>query len=198
MTIYRIFEKDVKTGELAEEMLASKFKVVFAPVLQRILFDPLNKENIILQKSGVDGIISFKPVDYDVKARSHQYYRLKDILLETVSIVDNNKPGWLYKSNTVVYLWFNKDKTRFMDGYILDVCRIRDWIKGKENTFKKKFSFSKNDDGKFWTTENIAVPIKDFPVGTIRQINKSIFRENEQSILDRYFACSSATDDSHA
>lgn len=180
--IYRNFEDDLKEGERAEELILSKFKAVIQPVVMRIAF----KDGIIsrqLQKAGVDVSIQQNSVGFDVKARDYKYYKYRDILFETISVREVNKNGWLYKADIVVYLWWNPTRTRFVDGYVLFLQNIREWLASRIYSYHKKIAFSERN-GLKWSTENIAIPITDIPLGYIIQLNKSELLHREQIRLN--------------
>lgn len=181
--VYRDFEKDLDMGIVAENKLLSKFQRVFVPLVQQIIYEPTNAESVKLQKSGVDVIISTKEVRFDVKCRRFDVYKWNDILLETVSVVETETPGWLYKSDVVVYVWENISRTSFIDGYILYLDKIRPWFVEHESKFKQKTAFSERNGNK-WSTLNRAVPIKQFPIGSIQKIPTHIFKHCKQSVLE--------------
>jgi len=180
--MFRDFEDDLLTGNIAEKQIHDKFEQVFIPIIERIIYDPNNKESVILQKAGVDGILSTNAVGFDIKCRRFETYKYDDILLETVSIREHNIRGWLYKSDVVVYVWHNISKTSFIDGYILYLDKIVPWFDENKHKFKTKIAFSKRNGVK-WSTENKAVPINIFPVGSIKQIPRSVFNHCTQAVL---------------
>jgi len=182
-SIYRNFNDDLKYGNQAEKQIHDKFEQVFIPIIEQIIYDPTNLASVRLQKAGIDGIISTKSVGFDIKCRRFETYKYEDILLETISIIDSNEPGWLYKSEVVVYVWSNISKTSFVDGYILYLDKIRPWFEVNIQTFKTKIAFSERN-GMKWSTENKAVPINSFPLGTIYHIPKSVFNHCTQTALN--------------
>lgn len=187
--IYRNFKEDLKTGELAEQLILSKFKTVFEPIISRVIYSQ-DLESKLLQKSGVDGIITAQPIaNFDIKARDFKYYNYKnkgvDILFETISIIEKSAPGWFYKSNVVVYVWFTQNKSRFVDGYILYMDKLREKLKDVINNYPKKTAHSEN--GSVWSTENRVVPIKDIPINAIHRIHKSTFQDYAQLGLGQWF-----------
>lgn len=190
--IYRNFKDDLKTGELAEQLILSKFRTVFEPIISRIIYNQ-DMQSRLLQKAGVDGIITARPIaDFDIKARDFKYYNYKnqgvDILFETISIVEKSVPGWFYKSNVVVYVWFTQNKSRFADGYILYMDKLREKLKDVINNYPKKTAHSENGSvWSVWSTENRAVPIKDIPISAIQRIHKSTFQDYAQLGLGQWF-----------
>ncbi len=183
--IFRDFNTDLKEGEQAEELVLSKFKTIIQPVVMRIAY----KDGLIakeLQNSGIDAYVQKKESGFDVKVRDFKYYRFKDILLETKSVCEKDIPGWLYKATVVVYLWWNPLKTKFVDGYVLFLQNIRDWMSVTQFDYKKKIAFS-NRNGQSWSTENIIVPISDFPIGCAVRLNRKEFLDQTQVKLSDYF-----------
>lgn len=183
--IIREFGDDVRTGERAEELVLSKFKTIIHPIVMRVVFNDgvMSRE---LQKKGIDVSITQKDEGFDVKVRDFKYYRFKDVLLETKSVRENNIPGWLFKATIVVYLWWNPLKTKFVDGYILFVENIREWLGVSQYNYPKKIAFTKRN-GCAWSTENIAVPLHDLPIGCSIRINRNAFLDNKQIKLGDYF-----------
>ncbi len=180
------FEQNVMEGEICEEKVKERFKEVFTPILNHILFS----NNPELQKRGVDFEIYARPVRFDVKCRSFKSYAYGDILLETVSVREENKPGWLWtsESDIIVYVWENKQKSKFVGGYLLFLNEIRDWLK-KVGTdrFKKIVAHSVSKHGSCWSTENIAIPLSEFPRDCIKKIKLSEFSPHDQVKLNRWF-----------
>ena len=184
IVIHEFMEK-VKEGEHAEELVLSKFKTIIQPIVMRVMY----KEGLIekeLQRSGVDAYVSKKESGFDVKVRDFKYHCFKDILLETKSVREDDKIGWLYKASVVVYVWWNPNKTRFVDGYALFLQNIRDWLEVTQWNYPKKVAFSVRN-GQRWSTENIAVPITAFPIGCLYKLSRKEFMDNNQANLEKYF-----------
>ncbi len=180
------FGVDVKVGEDCEAKIIKDFRPIFTPILSRIYF----KDNPILQKSGCDGVINFQPITYDIKCRIFKKIEWvgKDILLETISVVEANKPGWVYytKSPVVAYFWLNKDMSGFLDGYILYMEEVRKFFIGNENKYYKPRNATSHRNGRMWQTENRAVKINEFSLGSIQHISKEVFTPKEQLSLQRF------------
>lgn len=181
------FGIDIKIGEDCEAKIIKDFRPIFTPILSRIFF----KDNPVLQKRGCDGVINFQPVTYDIKCRRFRKieYVGKDILLETVSVVEANKLGWVYytKSPVVAYFWLNKNMTGFLDGYILYMNEIRKFFVGNEKKYYKPQNATSYKNGQMWQTENRAVRINEFPLGSIQHISKEVFTPKEQLSLQKFF-----------
>ncbi|OYT64165.1 hypothetical protein B6U67_00755 [Methanosarcinales archaeon ex4484_138] len=180
------FEQNVIEGEICEEKVKERFKEIFTPILHHILFN----DNPELQKRGIDFEIHGRPVRFDVKCRFFKSYSYGDILLETVSVREEDKPGWLWtsESDIIVYVWQNKQKNKFIGGYLLFLNEIRDWLdKTGTSRFRKIIAHSINRHGSQWSTENIAVPISEFPAHCIKKIELSDFSPADQAKLDKWF-----------
>ena len=175
--------------KVREEKLKNKLaKILFTKSVKRIPFDPNRVYRVKLQKACIDGIIHQKTVTFDIKVRDFHFLRFKDILIETVSVVESNKSGWFYytKSNFIVYVWKNERGTNLKDGYFLFIQdrKLRDWFEENRSRHPIKHARSTRN-GYTWRTENVAVPIKDFPSGTIMRFNPRLSLElQEINLLD--------------
>lgn len=181
------FGVDVRVGEDCEAKIIKYFRPIFTPILSRIYY----KDNPVLQKNGCDGVIKFQEVPYDIKCRRFKKmeYVGNDILLETISVVETNKPGWIYytKSPIVAYFWLNISRSGFLDGYILYMEQVRQFFVGNENRYYKPQNATSYRNGSIWHTENRAVKINEFPLGSIQHISKEAFTPNEQASLSKFF-----------
>lgn len=186
----RDFDIDLKLGGDCEAKVIKEFRPIFAPIVERIYY----KDNPILQKKGVDGIMNFQPITFDTKCRRFQKmeYVGKDILLETVSVVgdvvEQNKPGWVYytESPVVAYFWLNKNMSGFLDGYILYMNEVRKFFIGNEDKYYKPPNARSQRYGRTWQTENRVVKIKEFPLGSIQHISKEVLTSEEQVSLSKF------------
>jgi len=183
--IIRDFDTDLKNGERAEDLILSKFKTVIQPIVMHIAY----KDGLVakeLQRRGIDAFVQQKESGFDVKVRDFKYYRFKDILLETKSVREKDIPGWLYKATVVVYLWWNPLRTKFVDGYALFLRNIRDWMSVTQFNYRKKIAFSSRN-GQQWSTENIIIPISEFPIGCVMRLSRKEFMDNSQVTLATFF-----------
>lgn len=183
---FNYFQDNLAEGNICEEQVKARFKEIFTPVLNHILYE----ENPGIQKRGIDFFIDTRPIAFDVKCRRYATYKYGDILLETVSIKEREKPGWVWSSESdiIVYVWKNRTGTKFVDGYLLFLKDIRKWIHSVGvDRFKKIISRSVGKGGNVWSTENIAIPIESFPANCLQKINLSDFSPQEQSVLNEWF-----------
>ncbi len=169
MTPPQDFDKDVKDFTIWEKRLIEKLISFLRNYLARLI--PYDKpEDIKLQRKGIDIIVNSGPIKFEIKTRANKYY-LKGILLETTSVVERNKPGWLYTSEAdfIVYVWINPSNTNLMPiGYFLLLKELRKtkWYADLPGLYHvmNTTSFRKTPNGvSNWTTEFIVPEIDDFP-----------------------------------
>jgi len=150
-------------------------------------------KDIEIQRSGIDIIIKSKSSGWEAKIRSPKalkYYD-KDILLETTSVKERNKPGWLYtsKADVIAYCWQNSSSTNLMEhGYFILLKELRQtlWFKRLKEIYHIQDTGSDRDtsEGKiYWRTEFVTPPIKDFPRGTLYRFNAILPSNYKQTII---------------
>lgn len=146
--------------------------------------------DIEIQKSGIDIIVKSESSGWEVKIRSSKYYE-KGILLETTSVVEKNILGWLYTSNAdvIAYCWLNESSTNLMPhGYFINLNKLRQtkWYETLTEIYYVNHTKSvrKTPDGKkYWTTEFVTPPIKDFPRHTLYRFNAILPSNYKQTII---------------
>ena len=174
------FNRDLSEALKWEEKVAGQFKDI-------IIAEAVKKATLEEQKDGIDIIIKLKEGTFDVKFRDSKYFPPQDLLIETVSVVEQNKPGWFYtsKADAVVYLWWNESRTNLKPvGYLLFIQDpwFREWFEKHRHLYPEKETTTKRD-GKTWKTKFVIVPIKHFPKGSLRKIYvKPISVQNQLSI----------------
>lgn len=180
------FKKSLETGNPAELFVKKYYRKIFEKYLSKLatieIADYQRKAHEI-QRKGIDGFIRVT-IPYEVKVRDHSFYQYEDILLEIMAVNEKNKLGWLYttESKIVVYLWFNEKQEKFIDGYLLDIKRIRNWLKKTDLTDIRKVKTRSKSGNGFWTTISIVIPITDFPINCIQRIPTKIFRKRIPTI----------------
>lgn len=189
MKPHRNFDEDMNDAASWEKRVSEKIEsFVMKYKMRRIPYD--TSENIELQKKGIDVIVESEPARYEIKTRAHKYYR-KGILLETTSVVERNKPGWLYTSEAdcITYVWKNVANTNVEPiGYFLLLKELRktqwyDRLPGSYHVFSVT-SKRKTPQGMiYWTTEFIVPPIKDFPKYILWKFNAILPSNYKQTIL---------------
>jgi hypothetical protein len=156
----------LQNGTKWEKKLLEKIgRIIQVKSIQNIKF----QTNPEIQRKGIDGIINLSQPKIESKSRSYDYYKFSDILIETISVIENNKPGWFYttQADIVAYVWENQSKTNLIDGYLIFITpELRKWFELNKHHFKTKVARSD-----CWSTENKAVPIKEFPKGTLQRFN---------------------------
>ena len=139
-------------------------------------------ENKKTQLSGIDVICKPLGISLEIKTRYDTRWYNKDILLETVSIIETGKKGWLYtsKADFLAYIWVNKDPLPI--GYIIDLPVLRkSRIMKRLNSFKERKACSHSGNSR-WSTLNREVPIYKFPEKTIYQFNPNKVRNKETKL----------------
>lgn len=175
----------LKMGDKGEELFITTFKGVFEPILKKIDYNLFPQT----QKQGVDVLLSNQSVEFDVKSRDYGYYRWKDILVETVSVVEKQKEGWIYytRSDYIVYVWFNQSKTKFIDGYLIYLPCFKPFFEKNILTFRQPSDAASRRNGLVWHTQNRIVPINKIPTDCIKRIDTSLVGVRDQSTLSTFF-----------
>jgi len=160
------FRECLQDGVEWEERLKPKLKEqIMAINVKQISFD----EDPAKQLSGIDQVLTqATDLNIDVKVRDHEYYG-DDVLLETVSVVEEDEDGWVYNDATdiIAYCWENKPGTNLCDGVlILHNDEFVAWFDSMSRRFKTVRAQS-YDNGRTWTTESKIVKINDIPDGFI-------------------------------
>lgn len=172
MSPSRDFDEDVSNAAHWEKRIAEKIRTfMFRNYSVRMIpYD--NLKDIERQRNGMDFIIKSEEAGWEIKTRSPDYY-LDGILLETISVVERNKLGWLYtsKADCIAYVWLNWSFTNLMPiGYFIMIKELRktpwyDSLPGKYPILQPKGG-SKRKTSKgiiYWNTKFIVPPIEDFP-----------------------------------
>lgn len=179
------FQKNLEEGYQAEQALKRKLhQIVFVASVQQISWEesPFAKH---LQRNGIDGIAETRTFSYDVKVRNYSYYRFKDILIETMSKIESQEPGWWYysKCDFIVYVWKDPRGDYLIDGYIIFIQdpKLRDWFEDNKETFyHPKPAMTRTNNGKEWHTDNLAPRINQFPEETIIQFDPKLPITNQK------------------
>lgn len=205
---YNIFTERLQRGLNGEKRLAKgleKFNIIES--VKRVIY---NQEPEI-QKSGVDRIDRFREAKHEQKTREYDAYKWGDILIETVSVIEANKLGWWYTSEADIidYVWRDQTGKAFIDGYYIFIRnkKLREWfeetrykekgkIEVKCNKCKKVFQTLPSkfpikiaeSNGCLWHTENIAIPIRDFPKGTIERFKPRTVEPSQTPLNSPIFA----------
>jgi hypothetical protein len=177
----RSFDRDLEEAKHWERKVSEELDEI-------LVEEALRLASRAEQRNGIDITVKLKKATYDVKFRDRRYY-LRGLLIETISVVEKNVPGWFYtsKADAVVYLWWNEAKTDLMPiGYYIYIQnkKLREWFEENKLNYKPQRSKTKWDDG-LYHTEFYVIPIKDFPKGTIREFK--LRRKSWQHRLNSFF-----------
>lgn len=161
------FEESLMFGLKGENLFKNTHGDIFINKLNHILFDTNRNK----QLSGIDFEFESRKIKFDLKTRRYFAYKYNDILIETISVIEKNKPGWFYtsQSDIIVYIWFNEKEDSIIDGYIVDLLQTRKWLKDNENKFEVKIAHTNSQYGNY-STKNICIPIKNFPANCLDKI----------------------------
>jgi len=189
MNPHHDFNKKLNEAAPWEKRVAEKIRTFMMRYnVYMISYD--NLEDINRQQAGMDIIVSSEAAGWEIKTRAPKYYR-KGILLETTSVVETNKPGWLYtsKADIIAYVWLNEAGTNLMPiGYFIMIKELRktrwyDRLPGRYHVFHTD-SERKTPEGMiYWRTEFICPPIEDFPKDTLYKFNAILPSNYKQTIL---------------
>lgn len=179
-----VFEIQLKDSQKWETLIRPRLtEMMITRAIESIDFET----DPDVQRSGIDIILKQEKVSADLKVRSYWTHRFRDILLETDV---GGKPGWFYttKANLIFYVWKNEHETNLVDGYIIHMTpELREWFEKNKQNFSLKVSKSRSDEtGREWLTENRAVPIDEFPKGSIFRFNPYLDL-SEQKKLGEFF-----------
>jgi hypothetical protein len=173
------FDIKARDGAIVENKIGQSLALLLNDIflcefVRRITWDENNNFSRIMQRDGIDGLITKRSLKYDAKIREFAAYRYEDILIETISMVETGARGWYYKETDLIfYGWKNEIGTSIMDMYILLLQNLdlREWFAINNQYFETVTSRSYSN-GHHWTTENIAVPIIAFPKDVIIRVPK--------------------------
>jgi len=160
------FDECLQDGVEWERRLKPKLKEqIMALSVEQISFD----ENPEKQLNGIDQVLTQdSELNIDVKVRDNQYYG-DDVLIETVSVVEKGKDGWVYNDATdiIAYCWKNQAGKNLCDGVLLLLNEaFVEWFDAMSHKFRTVQTGS-GDGDRTWTTESKIVPISDIPSGFI-------------------------------
>lgn len=170
-------------GNHGEELARKKVRRFLTSVINYCDYDTTDGKS--KQRNGIDFSVSLTDFTFDVKTRDYTYWYKKDILIETISVVENNIPGWIYtsKSDLIFYTWLNRAQTEIHDAKILIVKPLREFILEYINKTDPKLKTTQTyKDCHSYHTEFFTVPISDFPTGTI--LNCDISKMDEVCYLN--------------
>ena len=171
-------------GNQGEKAFNNRCITIFKPIVEEIFYE----KNPEKQKAGYDTILKRDhEVKIEIKTRGYTYWHFKDILIETISIIEYNKPGWVYYSEAdfIVYLWYDSKNDEILDAYIINFKPFQKWVNaGGLLNFKKMQSQS---NGGQWHTEGVMIPISEFPQDFLIKVNRGklgSFKNIQKALMD--------------
>jgi len=180
---FNLFDENLENGKKWELPLLQKISRL--RLREKIKYLSDNQE---FQRKGIDGILYAEKAKIDSKARKYYAYKWNDILIEVVSIIGQNKLGWFYtsKADVIAYVWENPSRTNLIDGYFIFIQNktMREWFERYKAQHPEKRRVATSErNGLVWKTENYAIPIKEFPKGSILRFNPTIPSIEKQTKL---------------
>lgn len=212
MTKENIWAENLEFGLKGEEALKETLNsILFACQIERMQY---NNENLFTanlqrkaQREGINGTVEFRKAKWDVKLRKYFPYR-EDIAIETISVIEENKEGWFYysKADWIIYAWADKHGVRIIDGYFIFLQKpeLRKWFEENKDYYKNKYikereekhggnlgllyvTTVKKETNEKWHTENIPIPINEFPENTIIKFDPNTKLDKQQKTFDELF-----------
>jgi hypothetical protein len=185
-----IFQNNLANGDRWQEKLQPKLKqILLVKGLETVKWG----EHPELQRRGIDAILKQKTARVELKVRDYRFYKRKDILLETETGINpqthaGGRPGWFYttEADLVIYVWKNERGTNLIDGYFICMTEdLREWFRKNEHGFQELMALSLDrETGQTWITKNRAVPIGEFPVGSLVQFDPALTAEEQLALED--------------
>jgi hypothetical protein len=166
------FDERLKFGTRGEKMVMDNFITILKPFVTEWIYGKC-KEHTQKQRRGIDFSLDFDPANFEVKTREYKYYNYHgytDIALETESVVEKHVLGWVYTTtaDVILYTWLDESRTRFVDGYIIIVEKLRECLENLViNFFERKPNPIYASTEHRYHTENFVVPVEAFPEGVL-------------------------------
>ena len=109
-------------------------------------------------------LINGRWVRAECKIRSTKYrkHALEDILIETKSSVEDDTPGWIYRSaaELLIYVW---EFPTGVFGIILRLPELKKWWMENRHYYTRRILAPNPPNNPEYHTENYVVPISDLP-----------------------------------
>jgi len=175
------FESCLEEGTEWEERVKPKLKEQIMTLnVEQISFD----ENPDQQLNGIDHVLTQNTdINIDVKVRDNKYYG-DDILVETLSVVEEEKDGWVYNDETdiIAYCWKNQPGTNLRDGILVLLNdKFVQWFDAMLEQFRT-VQCESHDGDRTWTTQSEIVKIDDIPDGFVyKEFNPGLPQAKETS-----------------
>lgn len=167
-SILNNFNSQLREGEKAENDF---IKIVYQYYPKIII----HKANIDKQRKGYDYII--RDIFFDIKVRDFKYYENRDILLEIISVDNQNTPGWYYTSTADIIVYMFHKINSF---YYLYLDNLRDYMNDKIDSYRSNCAKNKR-----YNTIIKIIPIADIPLNCIEKIDFSKFKLPNRKFIKR-------------
>jgi len=159
-----VWTSSLKIGGKGEKIVRSHLEDFIVKVKLKSMDYKLYPE---IQLQGIDQIAILEKASFEVKTRLSFALQYEDILLE---VKTGDKRGWFLtsKADYIAYVFLNKQKSDLVKGYLIAIqnTSLRKFV--EQNLVKyPHIKADSEDEGQYWVTESIAIPISDFPQGTL-------------------------------
>lgn len=180
------FDERRRFGGIGEKMVIDNFVTILKPFVTEWIYGKY-KEHTQKQRNGIDFSVNLDPANFEIKTRDYKYYKYNDILLETDSVIEKRVFGWIYttKADVILYVWLDETKTKFIDGYIIIVDKLKKCLNDLIVEYWERTHGYSTTEGRY-TTGWFTVPINGFPEGILirfdpNELNKIYMIENKHS-----------------
>ena len=154
------WDKSLKVGKIGEATLDKEYDF---------------ENHSDLQRNGIDG----EDKGRTVEVKTRRYYTLEiwykqgymDLLIETVSVVEENKLGWIYTSQAEIlrYLILNSTNKDWFAKFEFNMQGLKEWFRVHGHKYEETETSTKEG----WRTRFVFVPFSDIP----RHIRKPLVVE---------------------
>lgn len=179
------FDESLKRGIHWEDELKDRLRnKLMSMSLEQVRFE----EDPDMQRRGIDQVLEQDTANFDIKVRDHKYANAGDILLETVSVVEQDIDGWFYSSDSdvVVYVFENESGGNLCKGYFIIITEaLREWFEERKYRFQPVFAMSIRN-GEKWETKSRVVPVNSFPDGTLVEFDPTLPQPDSQTKMGEF------------
>ena len=131
------WERNFKDGNRAHKIAMEKLK----DWQLKMRIDDYS-QNMEKQNEGLDAGVVWEKATFDTKVRDYDSRKYGDVLIEIVSVIETQKPGWYYtsKADYIAYVWWNPKKTDLYEGYLISLQspKLREWFERNQQQFEVK------------------------------------------------------------
>ncbi|MEM2512700.1 MAG: hypothetical protein QXU81_00045 [Candidatus Bathyarchaeia archaeon] len=165
------WDDSLRLGGKGEKIVSSAIE----EALPRLILRKLRYwSNRVEQKSGIDMILRLDEARVEVKTRNHKALKYNDIAVETVSVIEENKPGWIFTSRAdyIAYVILDRSERRILRGWLLKMPDFRTWFLSNVQKYSKHMTKTRRGSRE-WHTVFATVPLKDIPRSILYQFYPS-------------------------